>query len=334
MFMVKMKVVVLCPSRGSRSMRGPLGASLCRNCWQSALSLYTTRLGTESLQMGAWPLLIPLQLNDDGGGDGGCGRVPALAELGPYNRRLCWSGSGSGSGSGSDAWSPGDLTSLTDTCEVAAVALATAATGPHTATRGDIRVRGDSRWGQLSVARGKDRRGQAHIRRAGGGTAGTSNDGPDNDAGSASAPRPPPREAGISEKEAIGEEQREQSIRPGGEDANPLPSLGVRAALALLGFYRGVLSPLMPSTCRFLPTCSVYSIESYKKFGVTRGTVLTAWRLLRCNPWGGRGYDPPAWPPVGLGAIYRYPYTPEITVVLGLAAAYWLVTSTLESLIF
>ncbi|GLI64794.1 hypothetical protein VaNZ11_008200 [Volvox africanus] len=325
-----MKVVLLCPSRGSRSMRGPLGASLCRNCWQSPLILSPTRLGIESLQMtqGAWPLLIPLQLNDDSGGDGGCGRIPALAELGPDNRRLCWSGSGS------DSWPPGELTSLTDTCEVAAVALATAAIGAHTATVGDVRGRGHSRWGQLSVARRRDSRGQAHIRRAGGGTAGTSNDGRDSDAGSPSAPRPPPGEGGIPEKEAIGEEQREESVQPGGEDANPLPSLGVRAALALLGFYRGVLSPLMPSTCRFLPTCSVYSIESYKKFGVARGTVLTAWRLLRCNPWGGRGYDPPAWPPVGLGAIYRYPYTPEVSVVLGLAAAYWLVTSTLESLRF
>lgn len=38
--------------------------------------------------------------------------------------------------------------------------------------------------------------------------------------------------------------------------------------------------------------------------GVWKGTVLTGWRLLRCNPWGGRGYDPPVWPPKGLEAVY------------------------------
>lgn len=113
---------------------------------------------------------------------------------------------------------------------------------------------------------------------------------------------------------------------------DPPPSLGVRAALSLLAFYRNALSPLMPANCRFLPSCSLYSIDSYKKFGVARGTVLTAWRLMRCNPWGGRGYDPPAWPPVGLGWLYQYPATPEVSVVLMVWLAYWLVTSTWDSL--
>ncbi|GFR50595.1 hypothetical protein Agub_g12870, partial [Astrephomene gubernaculifera] len=110
------------------------------------------------------------------------------------------------------------------------------------------------------------------------------------------------------------------------------PSLGVRAALSLLAFYRNVMSPLMPSTCRFLPSCSVYSIEAYKSYGVVRGSVLTAWRLLRCNPWGGRGYDPPCWPPVGLEALYRLPLTSEVTVALMVAFAFWFVASTVESL--
>ncbi|KAG2493859.1 hypothetical protein HYH03_008075 [Edaphochlamys debaryana] len=125
--------------------------------------------------------------------------------------------------------------------------------------------------------------------------------------------------------------------RQGGEaqpsqgEEEPPPSVGVRIALSMLGFYRSALSPLMPSTCRFLPTCSNYSIESYKKFGVTKGTVLTAWRLLRCNPWGGRGYDPPAWPPVGLGAVYTLPYTPELTVVLIVYVGYSLVTGIVDA---
>ena len=78
------------------------------------------------------------------------------------------------------------------------------------------------------------------------------------------------------------------------------PALG--AALALLRFYRNSLSPLMPKSCRFLPSCSEFAQISYRRFGVGKGTVLTAWRLLRCNPLnpGRTFYDPPRWPPVGL----------------------------------
>jgi len=43
--------------------------------------------------------------------------------------------------------------------------------------------------------------------------------------------------------------------------------------------------PISKQPTRFVPTCSQYSIDSYKQFGVWRGTVLTAWRLMRCNPW-------------------------------------------------
>lgn len=48
----------------------------------------------------------------------------------------------------------------------------------------------------------------------------------------------------------------------------------------------GEISPLMPKSCRYVPTCSEYSMEAYKKYGVAKGTVLTAWRLCRCNPLG------------------------------------------------
>ncbi|XP_021888356.1 UPF0161 protein At3g09310 [Carica papaya] len=72
-------------------------------------------------------------------------------------------------------------------------------------------------------------------------------------------------------------------------------SLGVKAALSLLQFYKREISPLMPKSCRYIPTCSEYSMEAYKKYGVVKGTVLTAWRLCRCNPLGGSGFDPPRW---------------------------------------
>ncbi|KAL6623412.1 hypothetical protein ACP70R_033291 [Stipagrostis hirtigluma subsp. patula] len=57
----------------------------------------------------------------------------------------------------------------------------------------------------------------------------------------------------------------------------------------------GEISPLLPSSCRYVPTCSEYSMQAYKRYGVVKGTILTAWRLCRCNPLGGYGYDPPRW---------------------------------------
>ena len=60
--------------------------------------------------------------------------------------------------------------------------------------------------------------------------------------------------------------------------------------------YQLVLSPLLPPTCRFQPTCSAYALQAVKRYGALRGGLLAAWRILRCNPWGGSGYDPPRWP--------------------------------------
>ena len=52
------------------------------------------------------------------------------------------------------------------------------------------------------------------------------------------------------------------------------------------------LSPLKPPMCRFTPTCSQYAIEAIRKHGPFKGLALAIWRILRCNPWGGSGYDP------------------------------------------
>eukprot|EP00240_Pyramimonas_obovata_P006750 CAMPEP_0118943612 /NCGR_PEP_ID=MMETSP1169-20130426/38692_1 /TAXON_ID=36882 /ORGANISM="Pyramimonas obovata, Strain CCMP722" /LENGTH=175 /DNA_ID=CAMNT_0006888907 /DNA_START=11 /DNA_END=535 /DNA_ORIENTATION=+ len=72
-------------------------------------------------------------------------------------------------------------------------------------------------------------------------------------------------------------------------------STGVKVAVAALKFYKREISPLLPGACRFQPTCSEYSMDAYKKYGVCKGTVLTAWRLCRCNPLGPSGFDPPVW---------------------------------------
>lgn len=57
-------------------------------------------------------------------------------------------------------------------------------------------------------------------------------------------------------------------------------------------FYRAVISPLIPPSCRYTPTCSRYTIEALKKHGPIKGSYLSAKRILSCNPWGGSGYDP------------------------------------------
>ncbi len=57
-------------------------------------------------------------------------------------------------------------------------------------------------------------------------------------------------------------------------------------------FYRGVISPILPPTCRFTPTCSQYAVEALKKHGPFKGSLLTIKRIARCHPWGGSGYDP------------------------------------------
>jgi putative membrane protein insertion efficiency factor len=69
-------------------------------------------------------------------------------------------------------------------------------------------------------------------------------------------------------------------------------SPGVRAVVGLLTLYRRLISPLLPPACRFHPSCSCYAIESFKKHGVGRGTLLTLRRLSKCHPFHPGGYDP------------------------------------------
>ena len=70
-------------------------------------------------------------------------------------------------------------------------------------------------------------------------------------------------------------------------------SPSVRLALAALRFYKAYLSLLVGGSCRFQPTCSVYTYEAIERFGVARGSWLGLKRLLRCHPLSRRfGYDP------------------------------------------
>jgi putative membrane protein insertion efficiency factor len=62
--------------------------------------------------------------------------------------------------------------------------------------------------------------------------------------------------------------------------------------LVLIKAYQYFISPFLHDSCRFTPTCSVYAVEALKKHGLIKGLLLAIWRILRCNPWGGHGYDP------------------------------------------
>lgn len=59
----------------------------------------------------------------------------------------------------------------------------------------------------------------------------------------------------------------------------------------LIGLYRRIVSPLLPRTCRFHPTCSAYAIEAIKVHGAVRGTGLALRRIARCHPWNAGGVD-------------------------------------------
>lgn len=65
-----------------------------------------------------------------------------------------------------------------------------------------------------------------------------------------------------------------------------------KAYLLPVYFYRACISPLTPAACRHTPTCSQYCIQAIMKHGIIIGTLLTAFRIMRCNPFGTHGYDP------------------------------------------
>ena len=65
-----------------------------------------------------------------------------------------------------------------------------------------------------------------------------------------------------------------------------------RALIVIVqGYQRGV-SPFLPPSCRYTPTCSAYAVEALQRHGAARGSWLALRRLLRCHPWGGHGHDP------------------------------------------
>jgi len=69
--------------------------------------------------------------------------------------------------------------------------------------------------------------------------------------------------------------------------------MSARAVAAVpIRLYRRLISPLTGQRCKYHPTCSAYALQAIRTYGILRGSVLAAWRLLRCNPWSHGGFDP------------------------------------------
>ncbi len=87
-------------------------------------------------------------------------------------------------------------------------------------------------------------------------------------------------------------DRQEQTAQAEQDDSQQL-SLAVRLLSYPVKFYRHFISPLLPPSCRFTPTCSQYALEALRVHGALKGSWLTIWRLLRCNPFNRHvGYDP------------------------------------------
>lgn len=68
--------------------------------------------------------------------------------------------------------------------------------------------------------------------------------------------------------------------------------MGKQLLILLILFYRIVISPLKPPSCRFVPTCSEYALLAVEKYGVWKGSFYAIKRILRCHPFSSGGYDP------------------------------------------
>jgi putative membrane protein insertion efficiency factor len=79
-------------------------------------------------------------------------------------------------------------------------------------------------------------------------------------------------------------------------------TLPQRLALAAIRAYQVTISPLLGARCRYHPSCSRYAMQAISSYGILRGSLLAAWRLLRCNPFSHGGHDP-----VSAQTVFRRP---------------------------
>jgi uncharacterized protein len=73
---------------------------------------------------------------------------------------------------------------------------------------------------------------------------------------------------------------------------NTLLKIASAPFILLIKLYQWLISPWLPPSCRFTPSCSQYALEAFRKYGPVKGLWLSARRIARCHPWGGHGHDP------------------------------------------
>lgn len=71
-----------------------------------------------------------------------------------------------------------------------------------------------------------------------------------------------------------------------------MANMAKRSVIFLINIYKKFISPMLPRSCKFYPTCSSYAVEAVEKHGAVKGVFLAVWRILRCNPFSRGGYDP------------------------------------------
>jgi uncharacterized protein len=71
-----------------------------------------------------------------------------------------------------------------------------------------------------------------------------------------------------------------------------MKSMAIKIAVGLVRGYQILISPYLPSSCRYTPSCSQYMIDALREHGFFKGLLLGTKRIGRCHPWGGKGYDP------------------------------------------
>ncbi|REJ06186.1 membrane protein insertion efficiency factor YidD [Microbacterium bovistercoris] len=89
-----------------------------------------------------------------------------------------------------------------------------------------------------------------------------------------------------------------------------IPAIPRNLVLAFLVTYRKLVSPLYGDVCRYYPSCSAYAVGAVQQHGAVKGSLLSGWRILRCNPWSEGGVDD-----VRPHAHFRYDLTPHGFVV-------------------
>ena len=69
-------------------------------------------------------------------------------------------------------------------------------------------------------------------------------------------------------------------------------SLPNRLVVLIIRIYQGFISPALPRSCRFTPSCSNYALQAFQKYSLPKAIYLSVWRIIRCNPFCQGGYDP------------------------------------------